>query len=455
MIISVDTGNKHMKTENCEFNSGVEILDTLPGELEEVIEYEGKYYMTTNRRISYMEDKTADDRYYILTLFAIAKELSYREKNEGLLPQNLQEIELLVGLPPAHYGKQRKKFREYFYRNGAVVEFCYKGISYRIVFKEVKVYIQAYAAYCLLAVKKQLSVIPKILLIDIGGFTVDYMVLRFGQLEMEYVDSLENGVIRLYNSIKAAIRQKYSILLDEEDIDNIILERGGCYKPELKERVREVAIGYVTELLGKFRELGIDFNTTQTVFLGGGSILLADFIQIVWKRFGVEYNIILKKEPFTRYVKETGRKPYIGITQDESFRREHQYSKTGCNVYSGALIKSQPLGSWTRADVLRYIVEKDIEISSVYGDILQDEFGQYYTTGEQRTGCMFCGFGAHLEAEPNRFQRMLVTHPKHYKICMNLTNNGVRYEEALNACGIPTKTWEQAGQLSLDLKNAA
>lgn len=72
-----------------------------------------------------------------------------------------------------------------------------------------------------------------------------------------------------------------------------------------------------------------------------------------------------------------------------------------------------------------------------------------------KTGCMFCGFGAHLEAELNRFQRMLVTHPKHYKICMNLTNNGVRYEEALNACGIPTKTWEQAGQLSLDLKNAA
>ena len=93
--------------------------------------------------------------------------------------------------------------------------------------------------------------------------------------------------------------------MDEEDIDNIILERGGCYKPELKERVREVAIGYVTELLGKFRELGIDFNTTQTVFLGGGSILLADFIQIVWKRLlsmiqkqmqkGIAYSIWLRK----------------------------------------------------------------------------------------------------------------------------------------------------------------
>ena len=250
MIISVDTGNKHMKTENCEFNSGVEILDTLPGELEEAIQYEGKYYVTTNKRISYMEDKTADERYFILTLFAIAKELSYREKNEGLLSQNLQEIELLVGLPPAHYGRQRKKFREYFYRKGEVVEFCYKGIPYRIVFNEVKVYIQAYAAYCLLAVKQQLSVVPKVLLIDIGGFTVDYMVLRFGQIEMQHVDSLENGIIRLYNTIKAAIRQKYSILLDEEDIDNIILERGGVYKTELKERVREIVIGYVIELLG-------------------------------------------------------------------------------------------------------------------------------------------------------------------------------------------------------------
>ena len=187
MIISVDTGNKHMKTENCEFNSGVEILDTLPGELEEVIEYEGKYYMTTNRRISYMEDKTADDRYYILTLFAIAKELSYREKNEGLLPQNLQEIELLVGLPPAHYGKQRKKFREYFYRNGEVIEFAYKGIPYRIVFKEVKVYIQAYAAYRLLAVKKQLSVVPKVLLIDIEKWNSEIFIKCFSQWTLNVI----------------------------------------------------------------------------------------------------------------------------------------------------------------------------------------------------------------------------------------------------------------------------
>lgn len=158
---------------------------------------------------------------------------------------------------------------------------------------------------------------------------------------------------------------------------------------------------------------------------------------------------ITKKGPFKDYVKRTGRVPYIGTTQDEGFRREHQYAHTGCNVYDGKTIKSQPLGPWTRQDVLRYIVENDVEICSVYGDIKQTPSGIYYTTGEQRTGCMFCAFGAHMEKCPNRFQRMAMTHPQHYQICMELKNNGVRYQDALETCGIETETWEQNGQMNI------
>lgn len=97
MVISVDTGNKMIKTEHYEFNSGIDVLDTIPGENDEVIEFGGKYYRTTNRRISYMEDKTEDDRYYILTLIAIAKELDTMKKEAVLAPNELIEIELLVG----------------------------------------------------------------------------------------------------------------------------------------------------------------------------------------------------------------------------------------------------------------------------------------------------------------------------------------------------------------------
>lgn len=292
MIISVDTGNKMMKTETLEFNAGLEILDQMPGEQEEVLAYDGQYYRTTSRRISYMEDKTEDDRYFILTLFAIAKELEKIQVQESLIANGLIEIELLVGLPPAHYGKYRRVFCEYFLREGNVIDFIYMKTPYKIAFSDVRVYIQAYAAYCLVAVQRQLFSYPKVLVIDIGGFTVDYMVLRFGQLERSYVDSLEEGVIKLYRNVIAGIRQRYGILLEEPDIDNIIKGEKVRLEQDLMERVREIAAKYVTELLGGFRELGIDFKTTQTVFVGGGSILLAGFIQEAWRRYGSEYFVI-------------------------------------------------------------------------------------------------------------------------------------------------------------------
>lgn len=88
-------------------------------------------------------------------------------------------------------------FREYFLREGSVIDFTYKNTSYKVAFSDVRVYIQAYAAFCLVAAQRQLFCYQKVLVIDIGGFTVDYMVLRFGQLERSYVDSQEEGVIKL------------------------------------------------------------------------------------------------------------------------------------------------------------------------------------------------------------------------------------------------------------------
>ena len=41
------------------------------------------------------------------------------------------------------------------------------------------------------------------------------------------------------------------------------------------------------------------------------------------------------------------------------------------------------------------------------------------TTGANRTGCMFCMYGLHLEGHPNRFERMQQTHPKQYEYCMD------------------------------------
>jgi len=147
---------------------------------------------------------------------------------------------------------------------------------------------------------------------------------------------------------------------------------------------------------------------------------------------------VLKKNPVKVYEKENKRYPFIGKLAEESYRRIQDYLKTGCNAFKAKRPVSNPLGFWTEQDILKYIKEFNIPYASIYGEILQDERGKYYTTGEQRTGCMFCVFGTHLEKEPNRFQRMKITHPQLYQYCMKpWSDGGLGLAEVLDFINVP------------------
>ena len=147
---------------------------------------------------------------------------------------------------------------------------------------------------------------------------------------------------------------------------------------------------------------------------------------------------IMKKKPSTKYEKETGRKPMLGLMAEESLKRKDAWMKTGCNAFDLKRPQSQPMAFWTEQDVLHYIKKFNVPYASVYGDIVPtskdeqiegqltafDILGDYEktqlkTTGASRTGCIFCMFGCHLEKEPNKFQRLKETHPKQYEYCIN------------------------------------
>lgn len=143
---------------------------------------------------------------------------------------------------------------------------------------------------------------------------------------------------------------------------------------------------------------------------------------------------VMKKSPVKKYERETGRKPILGTMAEESIQRLSSWVKTGCNAFDSKRPVSSPMSFWTEQDVLEYIVTHNLEYAKVYGDIVCED-GKYKTTGVDRTGCMFCMFGCHLEKEPNRFQKMKETHPKQYEYCMNklglkevLDYIGVKYE---------------------------
>ncbi len=63
---------------------------------------------------------------------------------------------------------------------------------------------------------------------DIGGFTLDYLLIRGGRPDLGVCDSLEKGVIKLYNDVASRINSEKDILLDDTDIDRII--RGPAHR---------------------------------------------------------------------------------------------------------------------------------------------------------------------------------------------------------------------------------
>lgn len=126
---------------------------------------------------------------------------------------------------------------------------------------------------------------------------------------------------------------------------------------------------------------------------------------------------VMKKEPVKRYEHETGKIPFIGTMANESTLRKQSYLKKGCNAFDSKRPTSTPIGFWTEQDVLQYIKDNNIEMASVYGDIIEVD-GKLKTTGLERSGCVYCGFGITSESCPNRYQRLEVTHPQLHKYCM-------------------------------------
>ena len=114
----------------------------------------------------------------------------------------------------------------------------------------------------------------------------------------------------------------------------------------------------------------------------------------------------IKKEPIKTYEKETGEAPLLAIMASESHLRKQSYLKYGCNAFDLVRPLSNPMAFWLEPDIWGYIKKNKIPYSSIYD------------MGWDRTGCMWCAFGSHMEKGENRFQRMAKSHPKQYKFCI-------------------------------------
>ena len=274
MLISIDHGNKQIKSDHKTFTSGLMESDTRPPFGDNILKYKGPYHTLSDQRIPYMRDKTLDNRFFTLTLFAIAYEIL----EAGAYSANdIIDVQLAVGLPPAHYGAQYEHFDEYLKGGNDIIDFEFRNKPYSIYISEVASYPQAYAAA--MPIYSHIKDLLKAIIIDIGGFTVDYVQIKKGQADLSICDSLENGIITLYNTIKSKVCADYDLLLEESDIDTILRDEPNDFDNAVIRVVEAQAKIYVMDLIGRLRERMIDLKNGKAIFVGGGSILLRRFIK--------------------------------------------------------------------------------------------------------------------------------------------------------------------------------
>ena len=89
-----------------------------------------------------------------------------------------------------------------------------------------------------------------------------------------------------------------------------------------------------------------------------------------------------------------------------------------------------PLSFWLESDVWEYLRRYEVPYSKIYD------------MGYERTGCIFCAFGAHLDTQPTRFQLLQKTHPKLWRYCMrDWDAGGLGLRQVLEYIGVPYESF--------------
>lgn len=266
IIIGIDHGYYAMKTSHVCFPTGLVGYDNEPYTMQNVLQYQGKYFVCGTGRQSLIKNKTINDNYYLLTMAAIARELKYRKASVK------ERIVLAGGLPLAGFGREKRKFREYLFRNDQPIRFRYENISYEILIEDVRLFPQGYSALALHP--DYLSNEPSVLLIDIGGWTVELMRLDNTVPNATTCRSLELGVIRCIDEIMEQVRRNTGLSVTDIQIERVLNGQPCSMNLAAKEIILQHGRSYAERILSAVTEAGFDMRAVPSVIMGGGASIL-------------------------------------------------------------------------------------------------------------------------------------------------------------------------------------
>lgn len=263
MSIGIDHGYYAIKTRHFSFPAGIAVYSHEPYTLQNTLEYGGKFYVCGTGRQPILRNKTENDNYYLLTLAAIAREIKQRGENTEC------SVTLAAGLPLAGFGREKKFFREYLLRSSQPVCFKFEGVPYKITIEDVKLFPQGYSA---IAIHPELiQNEPSVLLMDIGGWTVDLMRLDNGVPNASTCRSLELGMIRCIDETKEQVRRDVGLSVTDAQVERVLAGKPCSMDEKARSIIRRQGRLYTERLLSAVMESGFDLKAIPVVMLGGGA----------------------------------------------------------------------------------------------------------------------------------------------------------------------------------------
>ena len=165
------------------------------------------------------------------------------------------------------------KFREYLLRSNQPVNFKFEGVEYSITIEEVAVFPQGYAA--LMTEVGLLQDEPSMLLMDLGGWTVDLMRIDNAIPAADTAHSLELGMIRCVDDIREQVRRETGLSLTDAQIENMLAGQPCTVSDTVRDIVNRQGRKYTEHLLSATMEAGFDLHAIPAVLLGGGASVVS------------------------------------------------------------------------------------------------------------------------------------------------------------------------------------
>ena len=264
-IIPIDHGYGNVKTSHCCFSTGLVRHDKEPIFMNNVLEYEGKYYTVGEGHKEFLPKKKSDADFYLFTLAAVGMELSERGLTEA-------KVYLAAGLPLTWVSEQKEQFKAYLLQNDHV-EFRFRGVDYSVDFVGADIFPQGFSA-----VADRLHEFKGTnMLCDIGNSTMNVMYINNQKPDGAKCFTEKYGTNQCMLAAKEVLMRKYNVAVDDSVIEEVL--RSG--KADIADRflftITQTARQYVEGIFRSLREHEYHPDLMRLYIVGGGCCLIRNF----------------------------------------------------------------------------------------------------------------------------------------------------------------------------------